>query len=397
MLRQAALDLKKREDESAEPDPVVTKIGMWPASSPHLLAPALALALTTHPSRPRLGKYDATVNKEVAKRYGVSAYPTVLYFKREPDTGEQLQGRYEGARTKDALMAFVARMTLPHLTVINSLVEVEDHHYNGHVAFLLTVPLALKADEEGAPAPALALYKACARNLQAHAAFLLYYSESGSGGKAITLQKLEKGDAHGEGLFMRIPAHGGETDVSASTYAMMALFIHNNNRPLVSVFDNHNFKVLGSLKRVMAIATCNSGGVTQATAHASMVEAAKQLTEEQRDRFVFGVLDAHRWRAFLREHTDGLHVPRALLLDLERDLFLAGSGDPAQLLLSHLGGEQLKPIPKKSFLRRLRDKLAYYYPWSVLFVVVPAALLALSLYLGLDEQDRRRRTERKRR
>ena len=63
--------------------------------------------------------------------------------------------------------------------------------------------------------------------------------------KAITISKLEKNRSH---QYMDIP--------SSSSYSEeeVELFVAANNYPLVSVFDNHNFKRLSHLNKSMVVA-----------------------------------------------------------------------------------------------------------------------------------------------
>ena len=56
-----------------------------------------------------IGKIDASKNKNLAKRFGVSSYPTLLWMK--PKDGSKQ--KYSGPRTVDAIVEFVSRQSLP--------------------------------------------------------------------------------------------------------------------------------------------------------------------------------------------------------------------------------------------------------------------------------------------
>jgi len=52
----------------------------------------------------KLGKVDATVEKDLAQRYGVNGYPTIKFF-APGETGDPKP--YEGARTSEAIQAYI--------------------------------------------------------------------------------------------------------------------------------------------------------------------------------------------------------------------------------------------------------------------------------------------------
>ena len=74
------------------------------------LAPAFAQIAAEMEGAPvRLARVDATVEKELAKRFEVTGYPTLMIFA----SGGREQWEYAGPRTKPALVSLLERMQRP--------------------------------------------------------------------------------------------------------------------------------------------------------------------------------------------------------------------------------------------------------------------------------------------
>lgn len=85
--------------------------------APEYAAAAQALAEMGAPAK--LAKVDATVNKDLASKFGVRGYPTLKFFK----SGEATE--YTGGRTKETIVAWLQKKSGPATTVLASTEEVD--------------------------------------------------------------------------------------------------------------------------------------------------------------------------------------------------------------------------------------------------------------------------------
>lgn len=67
------------------------------------------------------GKLEAEANKDVAKTYEVTGYPTLLYFR----DGKKV-GKYEGTRTDDAIAMWLYEQVNPGTQEMRSIEDLED-------------------------------------------------------------------------------------------------------------------------------------------------------------------------------------------------------------------------------------------------------------------------------
>jgi len=75
------------------------------------LAPEFEKAAgTLKPKNVVLAKVDATEEKDLASKYGVKGFPTMIWFE------EGVQSKYDGGRTADGIVEWVATMTGPAVT-----------------------------------------------------------------------------------------------------------------------------------------------------------------------------------------------------------------------------------------------------------------------------------------
>merc|ERR1719446_1021315 len=112
------------------------------------LAPAFAQIAAEMEGAPvRLARVDATVEKELAKRFEVTGYPTLMIFA----SGGREQWEYAGPRTKPALVSLLERMQRPAVEEIaddKAFQGVKDViKESGRIHFVLCRPAGAKGGE----------------------------------------------------------------------------------------------------------------------------------------------------------------------------------------------------------------------------------------------------------
>eukprot|EP01100_Stratorugosa_tubuloviscum_P004125 TRINITY_DN201_c0_g3_i1.p1 TRINITY_DN201_c0_g3~~TRINITY_DN201_c0_g3_i1.p1 ORF type:complete len:494 (+),score=274.90 TRINITY_DN201_c0_g3_i1:78-1559(+) len=83
------------------------------------LTPHWAKAATQLKGSAALGKVDCTIETELAKRFGVSGFPTIFYFNK----GQQ--SKYNGGRTADAIVSWLRKKVQPVVRSISNVEEVQ--------------------------------------------------------------------------------------------------------------------------------------------------------------------------------------------------------------------------------------------------------------------------------
>lgn len=321
-----------------------------------------------------IGELDATKHKATAKKYNVSSFPTIIYKQ------DGVVGKYDGARTMEALTAFLDRLNAPAYVEINQLSELDQHSaFTDGVAFVLVH----QRGDASANGVQTAFQKAATR-LKQHASFAILPAEEGSelvkaGG--VSILKVEQGRSH-------IPMPNVNTDTDEDA---IVSFVTDNNYPLVSKYDNHNFKRLSHLpgKYIVAAVVDYKRSET-----AAIITALEQAVEpsvlsgagpEVASHFVFGHLDGVKWRTFIKHHRT--MIPAILVLDQASDLHqtfpLSVSAEDLPTLNEQLASIVLTLVHTVDDKDRwvaseapgLLEKLSYrfksYYPYSLLVVGLP--------------------------
>ena len=171
-------------------------------------------------------------------------------------------------------------------------------------------------------------------------------------------------------------------------------FIKNNNYPLVSSLDSHNFKHLGSLNKLMVIAIVDYKDTTASKKMINELDAAASaMSLSDTDKFIFGHLDGVQWKMFAKQYDAA--VTSLLLLDLAKDVYhtTAANTDTREaisaILTSYLDGSAImKKVPTKGFFTDIQKKLTDYYPYSLL-CLVPIALIILSLLVQYPDDTKK--------
>ena len=112
VLTDATFDAVIKEEKVVLAEFYAPWCGHCKKLAPEYAAAATALKEAGDP-RVVLAKIDATENKALAERYGVSGYPTLKIFK-----DGQLAGDYPGGRTKDSIVETMRKRALPDLVEV---------------------------------------------------------------------------------------------------------------------------------------------------------------------------------------------------------------------------------------------------------------------------------------
>jgi len=329
-----------------------------------------------------LGKMDATRYTEIPKEYSVASYPTIMYYKYDHHNN-LIHGKYEGPRTKKDMWIFINKMILPPYIAVDSMNELAPHYDIHPVIFVLKVPQDENSSANDASIQAIkSMFNNVASNYQAYTFFSILYN---SNEKGISLMKSEK--VVGKSVTLEI---NPETTIES-----MELFVQQHNRQLVTVFDNHNFKNLGSLNKIMVIYIVEGDPMVVANAglKSALDLAAHSLSLDDQHKFVFGLLDGVTHKKFVRQYPEAT-TRSLMLLDLKNEMFFVSNSDDIKGAIQRfLSGEiALQKVPVLGLFDRLMIKIKSNYPYSLLGLV-PIILVVVSFFViknpNLEDKKRR--------
>lgn len=345
-----------------------------------------------------IGEIDATANKATAQKYNVTSFPTIIYKQ------DDVVGKYDGARTMRSLSDFVDRMNAPAYIEIKNVDEIhEQSAFSDNVTFLLAFN-SMRNDQLFVRQRDTLIqnFKNVASKLKQHASFAmmgLSDEESIRRSGDFSIGKVEPGRLS---IQMRNP-------MDASTEQLEA-FVEANNYPLVSRFDNHNFKRLSHIAGKYIVAavvdysdTAGTAAILAALEHA--VSPSTLAAPEDQVKFIFGHLDGVKWRTFIKHHRT--MVPAILVLDQANDLHQtfpltltpADLQEPtaardlkatvASIVLSivHNGAaERWKASEVPGIIEKMVYRFNSYYPASLLVILLPIAFTVMSLFTPYPQE-----------
>jgi len=324
----------------------------------------------------RIGKLDATMHKRVADQYAVKGFPTLLYFLPAGDRGKEVHGKYEGPRTKQGFMSFLRRMVSPPVTIIADASKLNSIYDEHPVVFLLSVPESKKDGDKNTKG-IIESFQIAAKSSHAVAYFAITYLQGDN--NKVSIEKTEKG---------RIPIEmkNLQTAENSETFDKeITDFVTKNNRALISQFDAHNFKKLGSLGKKMVVAVYSNLGLTKPFFDAFDAVVSSLPTEDS-DKYVFGYLDGLRWKGFLKQYgCSKKKLPAILILDTETETYhvhTSASNEDIALVIKdlHRGELEFKKLERPSMLEHIHKKLKDSYPLSLL-CIIPVLLLLWSFLM----------------
>jgi protein disulfide-isomerase-like protein len=330
-----------------------------------------------------IGELDATKHKIAAKKYNVSSYPTIIYKQ------DGIVGKYDGPRSMAGLTAFLDRLNAPSCVDISDISEVGEHSaFSDGVTFVLVHKKGDSAVNE-----LKSKFQHAASKLKQHASFAILAVDSDDSELLATepavILKVEPGRAH-----VRLP------NAMSATEGAIIGFVTHNNYPLVSKFDNHNFKRLSHIPGKYIVAAvvdysheAETKAILEALEHAISPPVLSAAGADAGARFIFGHLDGVKWRTFVKHHRTML--PAILVLDQANDVHqtfpLSVSAKDLPTLKEQVASVVLTMVESVDDKDRwvasetpgLFEKLVYrfksYYPYSLLALVLPVLFFVFAM------------------
>jgi hypothetical protein len=215
-----------------------------------------------------------------------------------------------------------------------------------------------------------AMFNIVAANYQAYTFFAILYNTNEVGMKLVKSENFV-----GKSVTMDVTK-----DITVDS---IEVFVQQHNRQLVTAFDNHNFKNLGSLNKIMVvyIVEGDPAVVANARSKAALDVAAHSLSLDDQHKFVFGLLDGITHKKFVRLYPAAT-IRSLLLLDLQNEMFhVSNSDDIKGVIQQYLTGEiVLQKVPVLGLYERLVIKIKSNYPYSLLGLV-PIILVLMSFFV----------------
>lgn len=91
----------------------------------------------------KLAKVDATVETEIATKYGVKGYPTIKYFKK------QMVMEFNGQRETDEIISWCKRKMLPSVQKIENIKQFKDFRASAKHTVVAFVKVCIKLFNNG--------------------------------------------------------------------------------------------------------------------------------------------------------------------------------------------------------------------------------------------------------
>lgn len=344
-----------------------------------------------------IGEIDATANKITAAKYNVTSFPTILYKQ------DGVLGKYDGARTLHSLAQFVDRLNAPAYMEIKHLDEIREHSaFSDNVTFLLAYNgRRTDADFVASRDTLIQKFKSVSTKLKQHASFAIMEATDEAEVRkygALFVGKVEPGR-------LSIPL---QSPSAASVQALEA-FVESNNYPLVSRFDNHNFKRLSHISGKYIVAavvdytqTAETAAILAALEHA--VSPSTLAAPEDQAKFIFGHLDGVKWRTFIKHHRT--MVPSILVLDQANDLhqtfpLILTAADVQEPVASDLkaavasvvlsivhndSADRWKGGEVPTIIEKMIYRFNSYYPGSLLVILLPIAFTVMTLFTPYPQE-----------
>ena len=345
----------------ASPPPFLPRCGHCKKLAPHLDAFAAHDAVAL---RVAIGTIDATVEKKTADRFGVTGFPTLMYYK------DGKFEKYAGGRSVEAFATFAKRVTGPPIVEISGTDSNDVEVFVGKgVGFIFG----------GGDKTHYQAYENVARALVVDGNF---------------------GFAPGrQGVPFLCKIESQENDICMSAddkldEAGIRSFVERNNHKIVSELSSENFRKLGRVpnKRVVIAPVDPEDSVRKEETEAATVmlmKTARSAALEVKNSFVFAWINSKNWAGFLKQfaNADTGVLPAFIVLEAETMDFFPFEGSWADGELEAflkdgvLGGKvpkSLSPKPESGIIGGAKVIWAAFkdnLPWSALAIVPFVALI----------------------
>mmetsp|Transcript_3859 Transcript_3859/g.5251 ORF Transcript_3859/g.5251 Transcript_3859/m.5251 type:complete len:462 (+) Transcript_3859:65-1450(+) len=347
-----------------------------------------------------IGKIDCTTEKTVCGKYGIDRFPTLNVYR----DGEVLN--YPARREADSIIEFGEKMSAQAVTLVNAFEEAfekvvsQNPNGVGFIAYDGSAFAAVDKDEITAEdllssTTTLQIYGQVARKMQAFGHFGLL-------GPGISEKELDKfGLTKDKSAFMRL-----EDNVETRLYdgemntADFTDFVQEQNIPIVTNLDSHNFYTVGRKGKPLVISVIDPDDkeVTPKVLHELRNYALTGPTDIT-SKYIFSYLNGVRWKNFLKQFSVN-DVPDIFVLDVPervywKDPSIESIGD---FVSSVAEGKIESKIQSNSgglgVLDTIHKFLLKTMPYSVIIVfVIFAGIIFLIISLDDDEKEIEDRTK----
>lgn len=332
----------------------------------------------------KVGSMDATRNKAIPAKYEVNRYPMIIYRKGD------VEGVYDGSRTLDGFLTFMKKATADPVKVIRDFSGLEAlYPLTDNVVYVILVNKVnnqLQETEEF-----INNIHKVARRLHLHASFAQITVEIDSdlyilpySVETASLAKVEKGR----------PAQELISSTHSYSVEEVERIVTRTNYPLISRFDNHNFKRLTGLDKILLVLIVNDKSPNAKIMTEAFAEFVESVSTEDRESIIFGDLHGPRWKSFLVRHD--IIVPALLVLNTTTDTYHTVNlgSDPYSIkgqtayLLKGVRDRNLdmKTSKQPGLPEKIVSRVREYYPWSVLICLLPFLLIILIPYVSYPKE-----------
>ena len=335
----------------------------------------------------KIAKINAILNKKKLEEVGLGCkgFPTIRVFY------DATWHNYTGSRSIEHFKSTIHRLREPTVLSFDSLDALDASDQQDDFVFVFQHG---KNDKSSNAKEAEAHFLTVATNLKLAATFVsLTSKDSAQSGPSIAkiVYADEGGERRSRTVQNRLALDGDKGPDGFLDAADITQWIESHNHGVMTVFDNGNFKRLGSLGKLMAFAiTSEEGNEVSDKLARNFGEAVLALDGTAHSKVVFGLLDGARWSRFARKFN--IPVPALVVMDVagERQFVRETPVSRAEIsavLQEALNGElEMISTAGGTWVARIIFQWNKYYPFSFLFFV-PFLLLAASFFNPIPAKD----------
>lgn len=310
-----------------------------------------------------IGKIDCTVEKTLCNEFGVRGYPTLKYSV----DGDVVD--YPGGRDEAAILAFATKLSGPAVTVVNSYDEAlhfASTQTDEGVAFLGYDPRS----SENAPTEFHQVFNRVAR-LQRVSAHFVWLNPGQEERSYQFIHKIEP-------TVQPRSYETKETDITTINVDSFGAWVKEHNVPLVSELGPNNFHRIGRNGRPLVISVVDFNDAKQkAAVKDHLTDYAKQLTDEEADKYYYGIMDGKRWGKFLGQFdVVDSENPQTIVLEVPTKTYWQNSTYKNTLEFmkavetGEIKSQTAKKNPKEGILGKIEYLFVENFPYSAIILLV---------------------------